>query len=207
MASKRKNQAEDFTMQSPNDQTDMDSTDELLDEYERDHVIQAIDELADRGLEIEKLKEELEQTTDQLKRQAAEFQNYRRRTEQEKAQAVSLGKSIVIQTLLDVVDDFYRSLEATNQAESEAEGDLSPAYLSLKSGVELVYQKLMNELSKLNVTVMETVGQPFNEAEHEALMQQPAEDGQEAGIVISELQRGFRMGDKVLRHARVIVSA
>ena len=207
MASKRKNQAEDFTMQSPNDQTDMDSTDELLDEDERDHVIQAIDELADRGLEIEKLKEELEQTTDQLKRQAAEFQNYRRRTEQEKAQAVSLGKSIVIQTLLDVVDDFYRYLEATNQAESEAEGDLSPAYLSLKSGVELVYQKLMNELSKLNVTVMETVGQPFNEAEHEALMQQPAEDGQEAGIVISELQRGFRMGDKVLRHARVIVSA
>ena len=50
MASKRKNQAEDFTMQSPNDQTDMDSTDELLDEDERDHVIQAIDELADRGL-------------------------------------------------------------------------------------------------------------------------------------------------------------
>ena len=73
MASKRKNQAEDFTMQSPNDQTDMDSTDELLDEDERDHVIQAIDELADRGLEIEKLKEELEQTTDQLKRQAARF--------------------------------------------------------------------------------------------------------------------------------------
>lgn len=207
MASKRKNQAEDLTMQSPNDQPDMDSTNDLLDEDERDHVIQAIDELADRGLEIEKLKEELEQTTDQLKRQAAEFQNYRRRTEQEKSQAVSLGKSIVIQTLLDVVDDFYRSLEATNQAEAEAEGDLSPAYLSLKSGVELVYQKLMNELSKLNVTVMETVGQPFNEAEHEALMQQPAEEGQDAGIVISELQRGFRMGDKVLRHARVIVSA
>jgi len=194
-------------MQSPNDHSNVDSTDDLLDEDERDHVIQAIDELADRGLEIEKLKEELEQSTDQLKRQAAEFQNYRRRTEQEKSQAVSLGKSIVIQTLLDVVDDFYRSLEATNQAEAETEGDLSPAYLSLKSGVELVYQKLMKELSKLNVTVMETLGQPFNEAEHEALMQQPAEEGQEAGIVISELQRGFRMGDKVLRHARVIVSA
>ncbi|NQV73625.1 nucleotide exchange factor GrpE [bacterium] len=207
MASKRKNQAKDLAMQSPNDHSNVDSTDDLLDEDERDHVIQAIDELADRGLEIEKLKEELEQSTDQLKRQAAEFQNYRRRTEQEKSQAVSLGKSIVIQTLLDVVDDFYRSLEATNQAEAETEGDLSPAYLSLKSGVELVYQKLMKELSKLNVTVMETLGQPFNEAEHEALMQQPAEEGQEAGIVISELQRGFRMGDKVLRHARVIVSA
>ena len=207
MASKRKQQAEDLTLNVPVNEAASDNSNVLMDEDERDHVIQAIDELADRGLEIEKLKEELEQSTDQLKRQAAEFQNYRRRTEQEKAQAVSLGKSIVIQKLLDVVDDFYRSLEATKQAESEADGELSPAYLSLKNGVELVYQKLMDELSKLNVTVMETVGQPFNEDEHEALMQQPAEEGQEVGIVISELQRGFRMGDKVLRHARVIVSA
>jgi len=207
MASKRKTQAEDLNIEGIQEQDTSDTTEVLMDEDERDHVIQAIDELADRGLEIEKLKEELEQSTDQLKRQAAEYQNYRRRTEQEKSQAVSLGKSIVIQKLLDVVDDFYRSLEATAQAEAETTGDLSPAYLSLKNGVELVYQKLMDELTKLNVTVMETVGQPFNENEHEALMQQPAEEGQEVGIVISELQRGFRMGEKVLRHARVIVSA
>lgn len=178
-----------------------------VDAEERDHVIQAIDELADLGLEIERLKEELDQSTDQLKRQAAEFQNYRRRTEQEKSQSVSLGKSIVIQRLLDIVDDFHRSLEATNQAEEATEGELSPAYTSLKSGVEMVYQKLMDELTKMNVTVMDTVGQPFNEEEHEALMQQPAAEGQEVGIVISEIQRGFRMGEKVLRHARVIVSA
>ena len=146
------------------------------------------------------------QSTDQLKRQAAEFQNYRRRTEQEKAQSVALGKSIVIQRLLDVTDDFHRSLEATKQAEEENQGELSPAYQSLKSGVELVYQKLMDELSKLNVEPIESVGVPFNEDEHEALMQQPAGEGQEAGMVVSEIQRGYRMGDKVLRHARVIVT-
>jgi len=206
MGSKRKNQDERLEAnESTMDNTMVNDID--VDAEDRDHVIQAIDELADLGLEIERLKEELAQSTDQLKRQAAEFQNYRRRTEQEKAQSVSLGKSIVIQRLLDIVDDFHRSLEATNQAEAVAEGELSPAYTSLKSGVELVYQKLMDELTKMNVTVMETVGHVFNEEEHEALMQQPAADGQDVGIVISEIQRGFRMGDKVLRHARVIVSA
>jgi len=169
-------------------------------------VLSAIDELADRALEIERLKEDLEMSTDQLKRQAAEFQNYRRRTEQEKAQSVSLGKSIVIQRLLDVTDDFHRSLDATAQAEGENEGALSPAYQSLKSGVELVYQKLMDELTKLNVEPIESVGKPFNEDEHEALMQQPAGEGEEEGMVVSEIQRGYRMGDKVLRHARVIVT-
>ena len=169
-------------------------------------VLSAIDELADRALEIERLKEDLELSTDQLKRQAAEFQNYRRRTEQEKAQSVSLGKSIVIQRLLDVTDDFHRSLPPTAQAEGENEGALSPAYQSLKSGVELVYQKLMDELTKLNVEPIDSVGKPFNEDEHEALMQQPAGEGEEEGMVVSEIQRGYRMGDKVLRHARVIVT-
>ena len=170
-------------------------------------VISAIDELADLGMEIERLKEELGQNTDQLKRQAAEFQNYRRRTEQEKASSVSLGKSLVIQNILDVIDDFERSLEATTKAEQESEEPLSGAYQSLKSGVELIYQKLIGELAKWNVEPIEAVGTPFNEEEHEALLQQPAEGNQESGIVVSEVQRGYRMGDKVLRHARVIVTA
>lgn len=173
---------------------------------DQDVVIQTIDELADQAHEIERLTLELEQTTDQLKRSAAEFQNYRRRTEQEKAQSVSLGKSIVIQHLLDVMDDFHRSLEATAQAEADEKGELSSAYRSLKSGVELVYQKMMDEMGRLNVYAIEAVGKPFNEEQHEAMIQQPAAEGEEAGMVISEIQRGYRMGDRVLRHARVIVS-
>ena len=176
------------------------------DAEDKDAVLQAIDELADRAHEIEQLKEELEQTTDKLKRQAAEFQNYRRRTEQEKSQSVAYGKSLVISSLLDVVDDFQRSLEATDKAEAETESELSPAYQSLKSGVELVFQKVTGELEKMGVQSIEVVGQPFDEELHEALMQQPAAEGEESGIVLSEVQRGYRMGDRVLRHARVIVS-
>lgn len=178
-----------------------------MQEEGRDAVLEAIDELADRAHEIERLNEELAQATDQLKRQAAEFQNYRRRTEQEKALSVSLGKSLVISSLLDIVDDFERSLEATNKAEAESADEPSPMYQSLKSGVELVHQKLTGELRKLGVEPIEAVGQPFDEELHEAMMQQPAAEGQEAGMVLTEIQRGYRMGDRILRHARVIVSS
>lgn len=175
-------------------------------EQDADMVLQAIDELADRAKEIDELKTELEAANDQWKRTAAEFQNYRRRTEQEKAQMVTFGKSLVVGQLLDIVDDFQRSLEATDKAEAETDTELSPAYRSLKSGVELVYQKLMDELSKLGVEAIEAEGEAFDEDMHEALMQQPAPDGVEEGTVLAVVQTGYRMGDRVLRHAKVVVA-
>ena len=180
---------------------------EQMDEETADIVVQAIDELADRSAEIEKLKKELDQVTDRWKRQAADFQNYRRRTEQEKEQMVSFGKAMVIQQLLDVVDDFQRSLEATEQTEKNGGTEGVSTYESLKSGVELVYQKLMDELKKMDVVPIEALGQPFDEDFHEALMQQPVADGQEPGIIVSEIQRGYRMGDRVLRHSKVVVAS
>jgi len=173
-----------------------------VDEVHEDGDAQA----AEEHNETEELGAELAKVTDQLKRQAAEFQNYRRRTEQEKAQSVALGKSLVISSLLDIIDDFERSLEATHKAEEDVEGELSAAYVSLKSGVDLIYQKLQGELSRLGVEAIEAEGTPFDEDLHEAMMQQPAPEGQESGMVLTEIQRGYRMGDRVLRHARVIVS-
>ncbi len=153
------------------------------------------------------MTKELEQITDQLQRQAAEFQNYRRRTEQEKSQMVLFGKSMVIHQLLDVFDDFHRSIEASNQAFEDGDTAVVAAYESLKSGVELAYQKLMDELKKMDVAPVDAVGQPFDEELHEAVMQQAVGADEEVGVVISEIQRGFRMGEKVLRHAKVVVSA
>ena len=173
-----------------------------VDEVHEDGDAQASEE----HNETEELGAELAKVTDQLKRQAAEFQNYRRRTEQEKAQSVALGKSLVISSLLDIIDDFERSLEATHKAEEDVEGELSATYISLKSGVDLIYQKLQGELSRLGVEAIEAEGTPFDENLHEAMMQQPAPEGQESGMVLTEIQRGYRMGDRVLRHARVIVS-
>jgi molecular chaperone GrpE len=170
-----------------------------------DIALAAVDELADRATEIESLRQELESSQEQLLRNAAEFQNYRRRTEQERAQLVGLGKTLVIQQFLDIVDDFQRSLEAAEQVERN-DSESGSAYRALKEGVDLVYRKFVDELTKLGVQPIEAVGRPFDENEHEAMMQQPDTDAA-PGTVIEELQKGYRMGDRILRHAKVIVAA
>jgi molecular chaperone GrpE len=157
--------------------------------------------------ELEQLRKQRDEAAERLLRQAAEFQNYRRRTEQEKAQMVLFGKSIVIQQLLDVFDDFHRSIEAAERVNHEGSQVVNTAYDSLKSGVELAYRKLMDELKKLDVEPIEAEGTRFDERFHEAVMQQPVADGEEEGIIVAEIQRGYRMGERVLRHAKVVVSS
>lgn len=154
----------------------------------------------------DKVRNELAETKNRLLRQAAEFQNYKRRTEQEKSLYVKTGKEQVIQPMLDIFDDFTRSINATKQAEEQDE-NLNPMYLKLREGVELVYEKFRNELNRLGVEPIEAVGKSFNENEHEALMQQPAPEDVEPGTVLEEIQTGYRMGEKVLRHSRVIVAS
>ena len=156
--------------------------------------------------DIDAMQNELNDAKDRLLRQAAEFQNYRRRTEQEKNLYIKTGKELVVQQMLDIFDDFTRSINATKQAEEQDES-LNPMYLKLREGVEMVYEKFRNELNRLGVEPIEAVGKSFNENEHEALMQQPAPEDVEPGTVIEEIQTGYRMGDKILRHSRVIVAS
>ena len=162
----------------------------------------AVDELADQAKQIEAVRAELDKSKEQAMRQAAEFQNYRRRSEQEKKQAVEIGKNYVITRMLDVFDDFGRSMEAIQQSESD-----DPALDALKTGIEMVYKKMQDELSRLNVHPIEAEGQPFDENEHEAMMQQPAPEGVAPGTVLQAFQTGYKRGDRVLRHARVIVAS
>lgn len=162
-------------------------------------------ETATTETELERVRSELESTKDQLMRRMAEFQNYRRRTELEKGFLIEMGKAMVIRDMLDVLDDLERSLQAAEQAEERNEQ--REAYASLKEGVELVYRKFRDALAKHGVEPIEAVGQPFDEERHEAVMQQPAPEGTPPGIVLQELQKGYRMGDRILRHAKVIVSA
>ena len=159
-----------------------------------------IDELE---AELQRHREQIRQLEEQLLRRAAEFQNYRRRTEAELGQAAARGRGEVVRPLLDVLDDLERSLEAAEQAAEEEQG--GPTYEALKTGVDLVYKKFVDTLRGLGVEEIEAVGQPFDENQHEAMMQQPVPNA-ESGTVIGEIQKGYRMGDRVLRHARVIVA-
>lgn len=183
-----------------------DITEQMKDKDDAaDIALAAVDELADQAAELESIRQELNETKEQLLRKAAEFQNYRRRTEQEKSQLIELGKSMVVGQFLDVLDDFQRSMDAASQIE-EQEHEGGKAYQALQEGIELVYRKFVDELSKLRVEPIDAVGQPFDENMHDAMMQQPS-DEYEPGTVVRELQKGYRMGDRVLRHAKVIVAA
>ena len=194
------------------EETRKDVSGQMIENDAADIALAAVDELADQAAEIEDLKSdlettraELEEVKDKLLRKAAEFQNYRRRTEDEKSTLVQFGKGIVIQQFLDVLDDLRRSLEAAEKAKDDQDESGSPAYEALKDGVELVYKKFVDELAKHQVEPIEAVGRPFNENEHEAMMQREVE-GTAPGTVVEEMQKGYRLGDKVLRHSKVIVS-
>lgn len=158
--------------------------------------------------QVAAMNEELSDLNEKLLRQAAEYQNYRRRTEREKARMIEEGRRQVILPMLEVLDDLERSLEAADQVESDDDAEAGAAYSSLREGVELVYQKFLTELEKLDVEPIEAVGQPFDENFHEAVFQQPASDDVEAGTVLEEVQTGYLMGgERVLRHSKVVVAA
>ena len=172
-----------------------------------DVAVNAIDELAEQANETERLREENKTLNDQLLRRAAEFQNYRRRTEEQRSADEARARDAILVPFLEVFDDLRRSLDAARrQSKQDGEGT-SPAFEALGEGVDLVYKKFGDTLQKMGVERIEAVGQPFDEDLHEAMMQQPAPNADTAsGTVLAEIQPGYRIGDRILRHARVIVA-
>lgn len=148
--------------------------------------------------------EEIDRLQDRLLRLTAEYDNYRRRSIADREEAVRQGRRAVLTPILDVYDDLTRSLDAAQRAAQQDAS--SSSFDALSQGIELVYQKFSDALQRVGVTPIEAVGKPFDEDEHEAMMQQPAPDGTESGTVLAEIQPGYRLGDRVLRHARVIVA-
>ena len=158
--------------------------------------------------DVARLKKENAELQDRLLRRAAEFQNYRRRTEVELGSARTQGRAEAITAILDVYDDIRRSLDAaTMVSDQDGAGD-SAAADALRQGLELVYRKFGDALTALGVEALQAVGHPFDETLHEAMLQQPSPGPDSPpGTVIAEIQPGYRMGDRVLRHARVVVAS
>lgn len=164
-----------------------------------------LDAPSDKGADdVTEAGAEVSQLQDRLLRLTAEYDNYRRRSVSDRQEAVRQGRSGALLPMLEVYDDLRRSLDA---AQRTAEKDATtPANDALVQGVELVFQKFSDALAKVGVTAIEAVGEMFSEELHEAMMQQPAPDGTASGTVLAEIQPGYRLGDRVLRHARVIVA-
>ena len=143
--------------------------------------------------EREVLKKSNEELSDKFLRKVAEFDNYRKRTEREKLESVSLGVSSALQGILPVYDALC--LAAENECTDE----------TYKKGVEMTLQTFRNALEKMGVTEMDVLGKPFDPQYHNAVLSDSVE-GAESGTVTRVLQRGFMQGDKVLRCAMVAVA-
>jgi molecular chaperone GrpE len=147
-------------------------------------------------LEIKKLEQQKEELNEKLLRKAAEFDNYRRRTEREFLDRIKNANERLITDLLPVLDDFDRLLEHSIQ-NAEVE--------SVFEGFELVQKKFFSILQKEGLEIMPAKGETFDPEKHDALMQQEAEDS-ESGTVLDEHLRGYLLNGKVIRHAQVIVA-
>lgn len=173
--------------------------------FDDEAVIEADAELAEESPEAEAAADaETARLNERLLRVTAEYDNYRRRSVADRQEAVRQGRQTALVPMLEVFDDLTRSLDAARRAAQQDAG--STAFEALSEGVELVHQKFQDALSKVGVTHIEAVGEPFSEDLHEAMMQQPAPEGTASGTVLAEIQPGYRLGDRVLRHARVIVA-
>ncbi len=153
-----------------------------------------IEILGEKAAEFEK---QSAQYKDQLLRKAAEFDNYRRRTETELLNFTKFASENVITQLLPILDDLSRSLKSGKE---KLEND--PFY----KGVELIFNKFLKILEAQGLKAMETVGKEFNVDFHDALMQLPKADVP-PHTIIEEVEKGYLLFDKVIRHAKVIVSS
>ena len=144
----------------------------------------------------EKLKEELAAANDKYLRLFAEFDNFRRRTTNERKELlVTAGKEIIV-SLLPVLDDFERAFKSMETATD---------VVAVQAGVELIYSKLNNILAQKGLKPMDSVGQPFDADLHEAITNIPAPNEELKGKVLDEMEKGYYLGDKVVRFAKVIV--
>lgn len=142
-----------------------------------------------------KLQEKVDELEDRVKRQMAEFDNFRKRTEKEKSAMFETGAKSVIEKILPVVDNFERGLAGLSEEEMKQ---------PFAEGMNMVYKQLMTELEKLDVKPIEAVGCEFNPELHNAVMQVESEE-YESGVVAQELQKGYTYRDSVVRHSMVAV--
>ncbi len=168
-------------------ETEQDTQEEK--EQTPEHEATAEEQLEAANAEIASLK-------DQLLRKIAEFDNYRKRTIKEKTDLILNGGEKTIITILPILDDMERALKNMQKAE-----DVS----AVLEGVELIYKKFMDILGKQGVSIIDTKEADFDVDIHEAVAQLPAPSPELKGKVMDCTQTGYKLNDKVIRHAQVVV--
>lgn len=146
---------------------------------------------------IAELEKQAAQFKDQYLRTAAEFENYKRRTDAERAEFFAYAGERVLNDMLPVLDDFDRTMESFDKSHDKD---------ALKKGIDLVYAKFRSVLEKQGLKPMQSDGTKFDVNLHEAILQQP-DESKEPETVLNTVEKGYYLKDKVLRHAKVVVSS
>lgn len=169
---------------------------ELIIIDEDDEVEETEETLDDFPSEEDRLKKELDKLNDRYLRLQAEYSNFRRRTEDEKSNIYRLGNERLIIELLPILDNFGRALE------NMEDNNVSKSY---KDGVEMIRRSLVQVLEKEGLECIEACGKEFDPEIHHAVVTEKAE-GKDSGTVLEELQKGYKLKDKMIRPSMVKVS-
>lgn len=158
-----------------------------------DSVQQEPENTEEKTDELDSLKKENEDLKNKLLRQMAEFDNYKKRTAKEKDELYQYAKSDCVETILGVIDNFERALDTQCSDEN------------FKKGVEMIFTQFQNALEKLGVEEIKALGEPFDPQYHNAVSQVEDENFGE-NTVCQVFQKGYKVGNKVIRHAMVVVA-
>lgn len=178
------NEAQETTQDQTTEQEAQETTEQEIHEQTPEEKVAA-------------LEAELEAMKDKYLRQAAEFDNYRKRTMQEKADLLKYGAQKAVEALLPVVDDIERAMQHIEKAEDVE---------SVKEGMNLIYQKFQKYLEQQQVSVIPAnQGDDFDDNIHEAVTMFPAPDPSLKGKIVDCVTKGYKLSDKVVRYAKVVV--
>lgn len=167
----------------------------IYGEYEKEELIEL---LHARNLKIEQLENELSEAKDAHLRKAAELENYKKRVQKERTQVYETAKANALRDFLSINDDLQRTLKASEDLEVDQ---------TFLDGVNLVASKFEEVLRQHGVERIDEKMVPFNVDLHDAMMRQkPEDDDIDSDMVLDVIENGYRMGDRTIRHAKVIVS-
>lgn len=152
--------------------------------------------LQEKEAEIEQLKAEKAELNDRFLRLFSEFDNYKKRVSKEKLDLIATASEKVIVSLLPIIDDFERAIAANEKVE-----DIN----AIKEGFNLIYNKLVQTMKRFDVEEIQAKGEEFNTDFHEAVTHFPAQNEEDKGKVIDVTEKGYKLKDKVIRYAKVVV--
>ena len=199
MSTNQNHTPEEEVLKSQETETATENT-EMNEEVQSEKETEQTEELtAEEKLtkELEEAKQAVEDQKDKYLRLSAEFDNYRKRTLKEKAELIKNGGAKAIEAVLPILDDLERALQNMQKAD-----DVQAMY----EGIELIYQKFLKNLGQEGLEKMEPIGTTFDTDFHEAVALIPAPQEDQKGKVLDCVQTGYKLHDKVIRHAKVVVA-